>query len=179
MGFLDGSGGVAPMTPLDEHAHSRKPPPPRPRLLDIAVWCWVGALVISVASGVIELLLLPSSMMAELRSEMTAMGNSVDTSTMKEVYATIKPIGIVTELIVGGIWLLFVVKLRSGRNWARILLAALGVAWLVVTLSGVSDVALTQQLVAFAQTIATVSALYFMFTKPVNAYFAELRRRRQ
>jgi hypothetical protein len=87
---------------------------------------------------------------------------------------TIKGIYIFAIIAVSLLMLLFAWKMRSGRNWARILLAVLAVLQLLFQASSVG----LSSVLGLVGVLITASALVFMFVPQSNAYFAQFRRPR-
>jgi len=71
------------------------------------------------------------------------------------------------------LYILFVVKMRAGRNWARVVLAGLA----IVSLFFQAVVVGTTDLVAMIGVLISVVGLVFMFVPNANAYFAKTNRR--
>jgi hypothetical protein len=167
-----GSGDTfTPTTPVEPG----KPKPTRPRELDFSVWCWLAAIAIGLAAGIVETVLLPFSTLADVGHQMAQAGEPIDMSRARDLFPAIKGVAVAVTVVTHGIWLLFALKCRSGRHWARTLLAVLGVVWLVYTLASVPQLPVGQLLAALAQTLAVISAGYYMFRPACNKYFAALR----
>jgi hypothetical protein len=84
---------------------------------------------------------------------------------------------IVIWLLSTAIYVLFIVKIAAGRNWARIVylvLTLLGFLFIPVSWSVLVEVMKSSVLytvVYFLNTAISVYALYLLFTKPANAWF--------
>jgi hypothetical protein len=78
-------------------------------------------------------------------------------------------------VIVYGLWLMFVLFMRSGKNWARIVLAVLSGLWLVTTLFGIAAATGVGIVLDLVQVALVVGAVYFMFRPAANAFFAPRR----
>jgi hypothetical protein len=89
----------------------------------------------------------------------------VDPNTLKTAF-------IVGVVIVGLLMLFFAWKMRSGRNWARIVLTVLAVLGLLFQ---ASSVGLSEPL-ALIGVLITIVGLVFMYMPAANAYFAEVRK---
>lgn len=88
---------------------------------------------------------------------------------------------IVFTLVLLALSLLFVFKMRAGRNWARIVLTVLGGISLLFGLIGIGDtfalfglgvVGAIAALLSLAQLVIIAAAIYFMFRPAASAYFA-------
>jgi hypothetical protein len=159
------------MTPVEPG----KPKPSRPRELNISVWCWLAAIAIGLAAGIVETLLLPFSALAPGIDQLAQAGYPVTVEHARNVFPAVKGVAVGVTVVTHGIWLLFVLKCRSGRNWARTLLAVIGVLWLVYTLVSVPQLPVGHLLATLAETLAVISAGYYMFRPACNKYFAALR----
>jgi hypothetical protein len=91
----------------------------------------------------------------------------------------IKIFAIVVGLLFVGLYVLFVYKMRAGRNWARITLAILGGLNVVSILVGLSTAGGLSIVLGLAQAVVILGAVYFMFRPESNQYFAAGRARRR
>lgn len=73
----------------------------------------------------------------------------------------------------GLLYVLFVFKMRAGRNWARIVLAALAVLGLLSqgVLTGTTD------LLSMVSVLVSIAGLVLMFMPASNAYFNQFKRK--
>lgn len=74
-------------------------------------------------------------------------------------------------VVVGALMLLFAWKMRSGRNWARVLLTALAVFGLYTQASAVGF----SDWIAVVSVAITATGLVYMYMPPSNAYFRSFR----
>ncbi len=93
-------------------------------------------------------------------------------------------VGAVVALILLALYVLFIFKMRAGRNWARIVLTVLTAISVLSTLIGFSGYSLFLQagaigvlyVVAVAlQLVAIIVATVFMYRPAASAYFAAAR----
>jgi hypothetical protein len=159
------------MTPV-EPGQAR---PSRPRELDISAWCWLAAIAIGLAAAIVETLLLSFQALAPALHEMAQAGEPIDAGQLRRSFPLVKGVAVAVTVVTHAVWVLFVLKCRAGRHWARTLLAVLGLIWLVYTLASVPQLPVGQLLAALAETLAVISAGYYMFRPACNKYFAALR----
>jgi hypothetical protein len=164
-----GGDTVTPATRLEPGQSG----PERPKELDVSVWLWLAAIAIGLAAAVVETLLLRFSTLAPAIREVGQAGKPVDMNQLRQSFPVIKGIAVGVAVLAHAVWLLFVLKCRSGRHWARTVLAVAGVLWLIYTLVSAPQLP-TGQLPALAQTLAVISAGYYMFHPASNKYFAAL-----
>jgi hypothetical protein len=166
-----GGGTFAPRTPVEPDQGR----PQRPKELDISVWLWLATIAIGLAAAVVETLLLKYSTIAPELKELAAANKTIDLNQLHRSFPVFKGVAVGISVVTHGVWVLFVLKCRSGRHWARSIMAVLGVLWVVYTLVTVPQLPVGQLLAALAQTLAMVSAIYYMFRPESNKYFAALR----
>jgi len=87
-------------------------------------------------------------------------------------------------LIIIGLYLLFMFKMRAGRNWARILLTILGLLWIAMGLWGLagSGQVLAAGPLGFVsvglsvlQLVVIAASIFFMFRPATGPYFQQER----
>jgi hypothetical protein len=150
-----------PMPPI---GGSEKPVKPKvPKEVNIAFAVWVLSMLVSSVLQIVDVNVFVETYQKQLANQ--APEAQLSAGTLKGVY-------LVAVVAVGLVMLLFAWKMREGRNWARILLTALGVVSLYVqaTTVGVSSV------LGLIGVVITATGLVFMFMPPANAYFAEVRK---
>jgi hypothetical protein len=74
--------------------------------------------------------------------------------------------------VVAVLMILFAWRMRSGRNWARMLLAVLAVFGLLTQASAVGFT----DWVALVSVAITATGLVYMFVPPANEYFRSFRK---
>jgi hypothetical protein len=143
----------------------------RPKEVDIAFWLWLAAVVCFLIS--IPVALPDDATMSQVLARNAAgQGRALNPA---EATAMLGPMraGIMGAFaVIAVIWVLFIVKMRAGRSWARILLTVFGglsvASMLVQLLQGppAPMLALTLLLV-----VLVVTAIVMMFRPPCAAYF--------
>lgn len=84
----------------------------------------------------------------------------------------IRNIGLIFNLVFAALILVFAWIMRAGRNWARITLTVLGGISLILILLGIGSL----NIVSIIQLVLTVVAIYLMFRRDANEFFAAGRR---
>ncbi|MEV4317734.1 hypothetical protein [Actinocrispum sp. NPDC049592] len=139
--------------------------PPVPKEINLAFGIWVLSTILA---SVLQLMDLNAFVDAYLKQVAgTPQADVMSAGTIKGVY-------IVMVIGVGLLMLLFAWKMRSGRNWARIVLAILAVVSLMMQAAAVG----IGSVLSVVGVLITASALVFMFVPASNAYFALFRRPR-
>lgn len=161
------------------------PPPPaagepviRPKAVDSAFQAVLASVVISAVGTVVTVLLDK----AQLTSYVTEMlrdlppEQRLDVNSMVGAFQTILGISIA---IFAGLFTLFAIKMRAGRNWARILLTiytAYGVmTFLLAVAASGPELSLMWSL---AEVAFGVTAVIYMFRPESTKYFLETKQRR-
>jgi hypothetical protein len=161
------------------------PPPPgghgpltRPKAVDSAFHAVLAAAAIS-ALGTVVTVLLDRAMLTRLITEMMA---DLPADQRLSVPATVSGFQVILAFsiaIFAGLLVLFAYKMRTGRNWARVLLTvytAFGV-WSFLTAMASSGAAL-ELMWSLAEVAFGVTAVVYMFRPESTKYFAEYKQRR-
>ncbi len=151
----------------------------RPASVNTAFFLWMGNAVLGILATVAMIVLLDtvvarevaaSGVSAELGESVTSLARSA-----AMVAATI-------SAILAGLMILFVFKMRAGRNWARILLTVLGALSILGTLSDLGSLAANFEvggpgillgLLAIAQPLLVIGGLVMMYLADSNRYFRQ------
>jgi hypothetical protein len=170
----DGGFQPEPMRPIQDGGTGAAIP--RPRAVDLAFQSSLASSVIAAVATVVTVLL-DRDWLGRFARQMTEdSGRQFDLETAIAIAKV--SIGLAIVLVLG-LFLLFALRMRAGRSWARTLLtmfAALGVLnFLLAVADTGADLALMWNLaeVAFA-----VTAVVYMFRPESTAYFTEHRKRR-
>lgn len=159
-------GGMPPAPPLNP---TDAAPVVRPQSLNTAVLLWL------VAAGIRLIGIVLSFVTADEVAEETAqrMGMTIE-STEPAIGSTI--FGIV--LVVA--WVAIVFAMRSGQNWARILLTVLGGIYLLLAIIGlvtlgilfaIGGLGVLQGLLQIISLVVVVAAIVFQFRGESNRFF--------
>ncbi len=142
----------------------------RPTPVQVSFWIWIASAVLTVLGGLL-VLTQRDEMLALLRQQPGA-----TSLTEQQLQATVNltlGVSVVIYVVIGLLYVLFAVKMRAGRNWARIVLTVLTVLSLLSLAQGTIDV------VGLIGVLAAVVAVVLLYLKPANDYFNLVRRQRQ
>lgn len=153
--------------------------PPRPKELDNSHIAWIVAMACSLIAGLLNAFVYGEQTQQAALAGLANQGMRVPQGT--ELPKTSPVVSLVTVLVMLGVWALFVIKQREGRNWARVtmtVITALFVLGQVInivvssTLLAGTQVPIVPQIVSLAELVAAVVALVFAYRPNANAYFA-------
>lgn len=119
-------------------------------------------------------LLFTSSGKQALRNDLA--GSASSTMSVDDLVNTTRIIAVVIAVVVFLLYLLFAVKMRAGRNWARIVLTVLTALSIVSSFSG--NLASARNWSTWVGIILPVLAIILMFLPQSNAYFAANKTRK-
>jgi hypothetical protein len=151
-----------PMPPVTRPEQA-KPRPPVPREVNIAFAVWVLSAVLSLVLQLLDV----SAFVEQYQKQLAGTAQEqLSTGTLKGIY-------IVAVVAVSVLMVFFAWKMRSGRKWARAVIAILAILGLMFQAMsvGVGDV------LAIAGVLITATGLVFMFVPASNAYFNAFIRR--
>jgi cellobiose-specific phosphotransferase system component IIC len=160
------------------------PPPPtdepvvRPKAVDSAFQAVLASVAISAVGTVVTVLLdrtqltrYVTDMLADLPRE-----QRVDANTMVGAFQVILAFSIA---IFAGLFALFAIKMRAGRNWARVLLTVYTVYGVMTFLTAMASTGAELGLMwSLAEVAFGVTAVVYMFRPESTKYFAETKQRR-
>lgn len=161
------------------------PPPPeregtlvRPKAIDSAFQAVIASIGIS-ALGTIFTVLLDRPAITGLVTEiLESMPPEQRTSVSAMVGAFQAILGISIAVFVG-LFVLFAVKMRTGRNWARVLLTIYTMVGVWSFLSAIATEGAELSLMwSLAEVAFGVTAVIYMYRPESTRYFAEHKRRR-
>lgn len=106
------------------YANLGEPSCPRPKEVDRAFWAATGYAVYVVVFCIV--CLGSSSAAADLmRRQAEQRGKAPNPAVIAQVSEFLPPFAIGFGVVVGALWVFFAVRMRAGRNWARIVLIVL------------------------------------------------------
>ncbi len=166
------------------------PPPPlppseapitRPKAVDSAFNAVLASIAIS-ALGTVFTVLLDTALLTQMVNDMIADMPQGQADVPMSVSGTVGAFRVILGFsiaIFAGLMLLFALKMRAGRNWARILLTAYtGVgAWSFLSAMASSGAEL-ELMWSLADVAFGVTAVVYMFRPESTKYFAEHKQRR-
>ncbi|MCE7005597.1 hypothetical protein LWC34_22615 [Kibdelosporangium philippinense] len=151
-----------PLFPAPKYTEQKPPKPAVPKEVNIAFWVWVLSAVVSTVLQAIDVDVVVQQFLQQ---------------SVGRPEAQLPPSTIKTMLYVGFIagallMVFFAWKMRSGRNWARIVITAFAVAGLFSQASAVGF----SDWLALVSVVITAAGLVYMFMPPSNAYFRQFRK---
>ncbi len=171
--------------PVTNDPFGAMPPPPsddgplvRPKAVDSAFQAVLASVAVS-ALGTIFTVMLDRAALRGMVTDMLAGLPADQRGDVDSTVSAFQAILGVSIAIFAGLFVLFAVKMRAGRNWARILLTvytAVGV-WSFLTAMADSGAELGLMW-SLAEVAFGVTAVVYMFRPESTTYFAESKRRR-
>ncbi|MBM9466283.1 DUF4064 domain-containing protein [Nakamurella leprariae] len=131
-------------------------------------------LISAIAIIVTGLLVFTGPVERRLREELEVTDTSNTTMSLDQLVQVTQWVAFVISLIIGAVWLLFIFKMRAGRNWARIVITVFAVLGLLSLFSGYRS----GQAWDFIGPVLSVLALVLMWLPASNEYFQAAGRHR-
>lgn len=159
------AGGLGPMPGDNDTRQAAVPAPPD---VQRAWMLWMVSIGIGVLGAIFGLAFTDRDALKQ---------NIIDkgtTLTPDEVSTTVNVsliVGAVFALIIIGLELFFAFKMRSGRNWARIVLTVLGVLGVLAGLYSIATAFTIGSVLNIISIVVVVAAIVFMYKPAANAYF--------
>ncbi|WP_328610427.1 hypothetical protein OG943_15260 [Amycolatopsis sp. NBC_00345] len=138
---------------------------PRPGTINGAFWAFLAATVISIVSGLLVLTQRDTLADALRKSDTGLTAQQVDQATTVALVAAV-----VIAVIIALLYLLFAVKLRAGRNWARIVLTVLTALQVLSLLAGSGG-----SWIGYLSCLAAVIGVVLSFLPESSAYITAAR----
>jgi hypothetical protein len=139
-----------------------------PREVTISFWCYVVAAAIVLIGGLFTIGLRQSALD-------TLRANNTAHLTESQLQAT-ATVGIAIAVVIAGLYLLFAFKLKSGRNWARIVLTVVAA---INLLSLVSVARQGGSPISYIGALAAIAGCVLSYLPNSMAYFAAVKASRQ
>jgi len=168
--------------------HQYRPPAPppelaplvRPTAVDTAFLLTLTGIVLGAIGTVVTTLLDHERIVELVRDALDRAGDPFTEADVVRLIGTFRIAGGVGIAIFAGLLLLVAFKMRSGRNWARLLLTLFALLEMVNFLSAVvSDGAERNLIWSLAGVAFTVTAVIYLFRPESVKYFTEVKKRRQ
>jgi len=136
-----------------------------------ACWLWIASLVVGLVGTVVAFLTLGDAVRAQVRRQVEAdpQLNAIDVETIVRIGSIV---GAVVGLTIVALEVFFVLKMRAGRNWARITLTALGALSVAATVVGLGSATAFSAVFGLVQSALIVAAVVLMFTGAALDFFA-------
>lgn len=163
------------------------PPPPlgygdtaaavKPKAVDTAYLLWLVAAGLSILSNIIGFF--TAQALAESVAKDILGTSELDPAFKTALSNSATPSygGIIFSLVISAVWIVVVMQMRKGANWARILLTVLGAISLLFGIIGIwvffglGFLGLLQGVLGLAGYAAIAGAIVFMFNSESNRYF--------
>jgi hypothetical protein len=161
-----------PSAPAFDERAAAPAPVARPKSVDNAFMAWI----LVTAVGLVGLIVNLTVGSDDLRKNLQETNRNYTPKELDDAVTVATVIAIVVSLLFIGLYLLFVYKMRAGRNWARITLTVLGGLSVVFTLIGAGQSGALVLIVGLIQAVLIVAAVYLMYRPDANQYFAAGKR---
>ncbi|WHT19044.1 hypothetical protein N8J89_39145 [Crossiella sp. CA-258035] len=168
----------------------------RPQQVELAFWVWVAGAVIYVIGSVLGYLG-SKEQLAGLQEFQRSQVNNLPpelqerfAQTMESAGGTALIVGMVFGIIMAGLFVMFAVFMRNGRNWARVVLTVLGGLGILSGLLGLAGVGILASMPAdgpiqvpamssiamylgFLPPLLAIAGIVLMFHRNANFYFKQ------
>lgn len=163
--------------PVEGVAGQQIPRPLRPRVVDGAFWLMLAALLVTVAGFLVNIVVRADETFGAAAAQLAFPLHA----SPKAVEHAIVIFDLITAVVMNGVWLWFIFAMRSGRDWARIIMTVIGALNLVMVLGSLAFA------VALGKATATTwigsagsglslafaaAATVLMFRSAANRYFS-------
>jgi hypothetical protein len=142
---------------------SASPVTPRPGTINGAFWAFIASTVIGLLGGVL-VFANKDALVDSTRNASRQNGTGLTDAQIDQAVTLTIGVAVVIAVVIALLYLLFAVKLRAGRNWARIVLTVITALQLLSVLTGQSSIA------GYVSVLAAVVGVVLSFTAPSNAY---------
>ncbi|WP_189060427.1 hypothetical protein [Longimycelium tulufanense] len=157
-----GAGGYPAPPPMPPEAGGQPAPEP-PMAVKVSFWIWIASAVIGVVMALVSVTN-RDEFTEQLRRQNPDLAEEQLRSTVNAALA----LSIVLAVLVAAIYVFFAVKMRAGRNWARITLTVVTLAFLVLQFAATGGIGSLGALVGLV-------AVVLMFLPSSNEYFQARR----
>ncbi|MCU1681094.1 MAG: putative rane protein [Amycolatopsis sp.] len=162
-------GGAYPPPPYNQAPAG---PIALPKSLDMSVKLWIAAAAVSLIHSILTIVN-TNALVDEYAARL-----GVDTSAAS---ANVSGVGsVIFQIILIGVWLFFVFKMREGQNWARIVLTVIGGITVLLgvialfalgVLFSIGGLGVIEVLFSLASLATVGGAIFFQFKADANPYF--------
>lgn len=152
---------------------------PRPKAVDSAFQASLASTAIASVATVVGVLLDREWLDRLVRQVLEDAGQRSGPAEVADATVMIQVFLGLGIVLFAALFVLFAVKMRAGRNWARIVLTAFAVLGVMNFLSAVASTGADLNLMwSLAEVAFAVTAVIYMFRPESTAYFAEHKKRR-
>ncbi len=165
-----------PMRPISDGAG---PEIPRPKAIDSAFQASLASTAIASVATVVTVLLDREWLERFARQVLTDAGRPVTDADLSTGIAVARGSLGFGVLLFAALFVLFAVKMRAGRGWARGVLTVFAVVGALNFLTAVASTGAALELMwSLADVAFSITAVIYMFRPESTKYFAEHRKRR-
>ncbi|SEF27703.1 hypothetical protein SAMN05421837_1031000 [Amycolatopsis pretoriensis] len=140
----------------------------RPTTITIAFWAFLASTILGLTNGVVALFTGNSSGDA-VRTVVVENGTDLSQQQVDQVSTVTNAGALVFSVIMSLLYILFAAKLRSGRNWARVLLTVVAGLQLLAITFGQSTI------LGYFSAMSAVVGAVSSFVNPSNDYFRAVK----
>ncbi|MCT2585659.1 hypothetical protein [Actinophytocola gossypii] len=170
----DGHLEPAPPVRDDESAEI-----PRPKAIDTAFQASLAGAAIGAIATVVTVLFDSEGLALLVRDMLSGAGLPDGDAEVAQAVGTFRVAMVLGILVFLGLSLLFALKMRAGRNWARILITVLAFVGVVGFLNAMAASGAALELIwSLAEVAFAVTAVIYMFRPESTRYFVEHKKRR-
>jgi hypothetical protein len=152
---------------------------PRPKAIDTAFKASLAGAAIGAIATIVTTLLDREWLVALVRDTLSGANLPDGEQDVEAAVGTFRVAMVFGIAVFVGLSVLFAVKMRAGRNWARMVITVLAVLGVLSFLSAMAGSGAELRLIwSLAEVAFAVTAVIYMFRPESSAYFAEHRKRR-
>lgn len=151
-------------------------PPKRPREIDLSVQFWAASVAMNFVGYLVSLFMPSEAMRAQLRTSVQQSGMKLDDTAFSGLMIAAQVLSAALYAGLCALWVLFIFKMRAGKNWARAVLAVVGWISVVFALPMVTADAIATKVFYAATSVITLVAVTLMFRGKAGAYFVRTPR---
>ncbi|MCO1579275.1 hypothetical protein M8C13_26335 [Crossiella sp. SN42] len=168
----------------------------RPQQVELAFWVWIAGAVVSLIGAVLSYIG-SREQIAKMLDFQRSQASNLPPELQQRVQQTAENIGgagliigMVFTIIMVGLFVMFALFMRNGRNWARIVLTVLGGIGIVASLFSLAGVGILASLPAdspvqvptmssvamylgFVPPLCAIAGIVLMFQRNANFYFKQ------
>ena len=141
----------------------------QPRDVDMAFWLWVASLLVSLIGQLFGLSATVNGLQDSMQGRSTQPLSPDALASMAHIFFIV--IIVVTVLFIA-LLVFFGVKMRAGRNWARITITVLTVLEALSLVNSLMTTGGLEMIASIVSVLLAVAAVVLMFRPDAKAYFA-------
>jgi hypothetical protein len=155
-------------------------PPARPKVIDTAFLLALAGIVFGAVGTAVTELFDRDRIVGLVRETLDRTGEPFGDADVVRLIGMFRIAGAVGILVFSGLLLLVALKVRAGRNWARLLLTLFAMLAMVNFLAAVTAEGAALSLIwSLAGVAFTVTAVIYLFRPDAVKYFTEIKKHRQ